>query len=157
MRIKHYINPKLVWRSLSDAFTERGYNRNYNDIIRELETNGRLNTLGIKREGNILLIGVDLNPELLVYEAQSRESVELKMVAERMRKYTDFFQKEGILDSVKADYDRIFNEDYFGYIVSISFNFKRYIKSKYRYDLAYFGVLISSTILGIAYGLSLIL
>lgn len=137
MKIKEYINPVSIIKSLKLALTELKYYKNYKKIIQELDENGSLEKMQIVREKEYLLIGVDLNPELLIYRDEAIESAELKVVAERMKKYTVFLQKEGILDSIKADYERIKSDDYYGYLISVSFKFKKYNKFKFRYSVLY--------------------
>jgi hypothetical protein len=46
--------------------------------------------------------------------------------------------KEGILDSVKVEYDRVKNEEYYGYILQIKYDFKQYRKNRFIYDVSYF-------------------
>ena len=137
MKIKEYINPAYIVKSLRNALTELTYYKNYKKIIQELDENGYLQKMKISRENDYLLIGVDLNPELLIYEENTIESAELRVISEKLKKYTVFLQKEGILDSVKADYERIKNDNYYGYLISISFKFKKYDSFKFKYDIAY--------------------
>jgi hypothetical protein len=61
---------------------------------------------------------------------ESQNQVELNFISEKMRRFTDFFQKEGILDVIKSDYYCVKTTDYYGYVVQIEFDFKRYKKSK---------------------------
>ena len=51
------------------------------------------------------------------------EPAELRFVSDKLKRYTDFLQKEGILDVISADYERVKTEDYYGYIVQIKLNF----------------------------------
>jgi hypothetical protein len=82
-----------------------------------------------------------LNPELLLYSDTSQESVELRLISEKMNKYNDFLTKEGILDSIKVDYERIQTEEHYGYVLQISFNFKQYKKSDFIYGISYFSAI----------------
>lgn len=149
MKLKNYIYPNLVFKSLKDAITDLSYYRRYKSILNELDLDGKLKRIGIKKDGNHMYIGVNLNPELLMYTNDSRDSVELKFVSDAMIKYTNFLQNEGILDSIKADYERIYNEDFYGYIVQVSYAFNKYNKNKFRYDIGYFSAILSLTIISI--------
>jgi hypothetical protein len=60
------------------------------------------------------------------------------MIGEKMRKYTDFLTKEGILDFVKVDYDRIQTETYYGYILQVRYDFKKYRRGSFIYGISYF-------------------
>lgn len=133
----NYINPKLVIKSLNSALEDLSYLKRYKLILSEIESEGKLKKLGLTKRGDDILVGVNLNPELLMYTEDSQESVELKFVSDSMKKYTDFLEKEGILDSIKADYERVFSEDFYGYVVRISYKQRSYIKEKFIYDIVY--------------------
>ena len=102
--ILDYISPARIIKSLNSGITDLGNFYKYRDIIKELEKDGKLKELDLTTDsdGNMFL-GVNLNPELLLYSDTSQESVELKLIAEKMKKYTDFLTKEGILDAVTVD------------------------------------------------------
>jgi hypothetical protein len=82
-----------------------------------------------------------------MYTEDSQESVELKFISEKMKKYTNFLQEELILDVVEAQYERVATTEFYGYVVKISYDFRKYNKSKFIYDIVY--SLITSTIAGI--------
>lgn len=149
MILQDYIYPKRVFNSLILALKEKQYFKKYSSILDDLEREGKLKTLGFRKEDSMLYIGVNLNPELLMYTDDSKESVELKFVSDAMRKYTDFLQNEGILDVIKADYERVFTEDFYGYVVQIKFDYKKYKPSKFKYDIGYFATMSVITICGI--------
>ena len=138
MKLTKYINPKQVISSFRDARTDLKRFRKYKEILLELESEEKLSRMGFRRDKDMLYVGVNLNPELLMYVDATLESAELKFVSDAMRKYTDFLQKEGILDVIKADYERVYNEEFYGYVVQIAFDFQKYDKFKYQYDIGYF-------------------
>jgi hypothetical protein len=143
--ILDYISPIRVAKTLLLNVDDLLKYRRYLTIIRELNSQGKLDTLGFKLDatGNLYL-GIDLNPELLMYSETSQESVELKLISEKMNKYNDFLTNEGILDSIKVDYDRIQNETFYGYILQISFRFTQYTRKKLSYSVGYFILILSS-------------
>jgi hypothetical protein len=61
-----------------------------------------------------------------------------------MNKYNDFLTKEGILDSIKVDFERVQDDSFYGYILQISFNFKKYKKSDLIYAISYFSTIALS-------------
>jgi hypothetical protein len=137
------LNPVKNYKDLLENLEELSNYRKYKKIIFELEKEEKLQRIGFAMDGDAnLYLGIDLNPELLMYSETSQESVELKLVSEKMTKYTDFLTKEGILDAVKVDYDRVHNEEYYGYILKISYAFKKYKKSDFRFQLIYFSTLL---------------
>lgn len=141
MKILDYIYPNRVWNSLKSDISELKYYKKYKNILKELEASNRLKEMGMTHISGKLYLGIDLNPELLLYSEESQNQVEVNFISEKMRRFTDFFQKEGILDVIKADYDRVQTSDYYGYVVQIEFDFKKYKKSKFRYAIGYFSTL----------------
>ena len=89
-----------------------------------------------------MYIGIDLNPELLLYSDTSQESVELRLISEKMKKYNDFLTKEGILDSIKVEYERVQNDSFYGYILQIGYSFKNYKRSDLVYDISYYSIIV---------------
>jgi len=136
------INPVKIFKSLQGCLEDLARFAKYKSIIAELQKDGKLDAIGLLVDADSnLYIGVNLNPELLMYSETSSESVELKMISDRMKKYTEFLTKEGILDSVKVEYDRIKNEEYYGYILQITFDYKTYNRPVLVYAVSYFSTL----------------
>lgn len=137
MNLKN-LNPVKVLKNISAQIKDLKSYQNYVKIVAELRDSGKLESIGFSIDQfSNLYIGVDLNPELLMYSETSQESVELKMISEKMGKYTDFLLKEGILDSIKVDYDRVQNDSYYGYVVQISYKYTQYERSKLIKQIAY--------------------
>ena len=152
--ILDYLSPIRVYRRLTIHIKELSHYRTFKKIIFDLNASGKLDEIGIKADPNLnMYIGINLNPELLLYSDASQESVELKLISEKMNKYNDFLTKEGILDSIKVDYERIQTEEHYGYVLQIGFNFNQYKKSDFIYGISYFLV----TILVILTSLALLL
>ena len=152
--ILDYLSPIRIYRRLAIHIKELTHYRTFKKIIFDLNASGKLDEIGIKADPNLnMYIGINLNPELLLYSDASQESVELKLISEKMNKYNDFLTKEGILDSIKVDYERIQTEEHYGYVLQISFNFNKYKKSDFIYGISYF----STITLGILTGLFLLL
>jgi hypothetical protein len=138
MNIIDRINPVKVYKNLFNSLVDLSHYYRYKKIITELNNEGKLESIGLKPDENgNLYLGVDLNPELLLYTETSQESVELKLISEKMKKYTDFLTKEGILDSIKVEYERILTEEYYGYVLQISFDFKKYKRAHIVYAIGY--------------------
>ena len=151
MKIKEFLFPKKIWKSLLLGVEEIRRFKRYQVILTSLKEEGELDKMKIRLDKNWkLYVGIDLNPELLLYSDNSQESVELKFISEKLKHYTDFLSKNGILDVIKADYDRILTKDYYGYVVEISFTSK-FNKSKFIYDIAYFSILGGSALFSIAW------
>jgi hypothetical protein len=145
------INPKNVISDIGKFSRILRNRKRYSKILDSLNDEGKLKAVGLKKEGDKLYVGINLNPELLIYNDETQESAELKFISDKLKVYTDFLQKEGVLDSVIADYDRVKTDDYYGYVVQIRFDMRDYSRSKYIYSLVYFPsiVIILSAIVGI--------
>lgn len=143
--IRKYIDPITVYHTLKDNVNDLIKSAKYRKIIFELKNEGKLEEIGLSLDetGNLYL-GINLNPELLLYSETSQETVELKLISEKIKKYTDFLTREGILDSVIMNYDRIKNEEYYGYVLQITYHFKKYKKSELIYAISYFTTLFTS-------------
>jgi hypothetical protein len=152
--ILDYISPRHVYKRLVANLTELSRYRKFKKIVVELNETGKLDEIGIRSDNDAnMYIGINLNPELLLYSETSQESVELKLISEKMNKYNDFLTKEGILDVIKVDYDRVRDDNYYGYVLQLGFNFLIYKKSDLIYCISYF----SSLILGLVTSILLIL
>jgi len=133
-----YINPIHLYKLFKSAVTDLYKYNTYRDILMTLYSSGELERIGFKNDKQYnLYVGVDLNPELLLYADTSQESVELKMVTDKMKRYNDFLLSNGILDSIKVEYDRVKEDDYYGYIIKISYNFTDYTRFNFIYPPAY--------------------
>ena len=140
--ILDYIEPTRIYKRLIGHIEELTRYSKFKRIITELNSQGKLDEIGLKVDSNSnMYIGIDLNPELLLYSETSQGSVELKLVAEKMNRYNDFLTKEGILDVIKVDYERIQTDAFYGYILQIGFNFKTYRRPDFIYGLFYFSAL----------------
>jgi hypothetical protein len=136
--ISEYISPAKVFHSLKAGLEDLSNHSRYKAIVSDLEKDGKLDAIGLSHDsdGNLYL-GIDLNPELLLYSDTSQETVELRLISEKMKKYTDFLTKEGILDAVNVDYDRVKTDSHYGYVLQIKYNFKKYRRRKFIYDIVY--------------------
>lgn len=148
-----YINPLAQYRILKNSLLERKYFARYKAVVQELADDGKLETMGLSHDadGNMYL-GINLNPEILVYEDASQEAVELNMIKEKLKQHTHFLTVENIIDSVIMDYDRVRTVDYYGYVLRIRYAFKQYTKKKYLYSVGYFCTLSALVIAGIVVG-----
>ena len=141
--ILNKLNPIWVGTSLKKNINEYQKYITYKKIIYNLNTSGKLDEIGFKTDEDAnLYLGVNLNPELLLYSDASQEPVELKMISEKMLKYNDFLTKEGILDVITVDYDRVKNDSFYGYVLQIKFNFSNFKKREVVWAISYFTILL---------------
>ena len=144
--ILNKLNPIWVGTSLKKNINEYQKYITYKKIIYNLNTSGKLDEIGFKTDEDAnLYLGVNLNPELLLYSDASQEPVELKMISEKMLKYNDFLTKEGILDVITVDYDRVKNDSFYGYVLQIKFNFSNFKRREVVWAISYFTILLLSS------------
>lgn len=141
MKIKDYIYPSRILNRYKEYSKILKYKKSYINIVNSLEKTGKLQEMGILRQDQFLLLGINLNEQILTYDELTIEPAELRYVGDKLKRYTDFLQKEGILDSVYVDYERVKTEDYYGYIIQIRFDDRKYNRRDYIYSLSYlFGI-----------------
>ena len=141
--ILNKLNPIWVGTSLKKNINEYQKYITYKKIIYNLNTSGKLDEIGFKTDEDAnLYLGVNLNPELLLYSDASQEPVELKMISEKMLNYNDFLTKEGILDVITVDYDRVKNDSFYGYVLQIKFNFSNFKRREVVWAISYFTILL---------------
>jgi hypothetical protein len=147
-----YLNPVKQYNSLVNSIDDLTKYKKYKEIVLSLTRDGSLERIGLSSDENgNMYIGIDLNPELLLYSETSKETVELKMISEKMLKYTDYLTKQGIIDFIKVDYDRVKNDMFYGYVIQIGFNFTKYTTFNLFYPIGYFLILISGLLTTLAY------
>lgn len=141
MKLKKF-NPIWAISALRKNIKEYSKYKVYKKIIYDLNDSGKLEEIGFRVDDDAnLYLGINLNPELLLYSDTSQESVELKMVSEKMLKYNDFLTKEGILDVITVDYDRVKSEDFYGYVLQIKFDFKNFNRNEVVWSVSYLSTL----------------
>ena len=141
------LSPKKNWITIKESILDLSRNKTYNKILIDLFERGKISEIGLKMDESLnLYVGINLNPEMLIYGDTSQESAELKFISEKLGKYTDFLTKEGILDYIKVDYDRVKTTEYYGYILKISYDFKVYSRKKFIGAIIYFILLFSISI-----------
>jgi hypothetical protein len=146
-----YLSPIAVYKMLTANLDELAKYKTYKKAIFELNERGDLEKIGFKTDQDAnLYLGIDLNPELLLYSETSQESVELKLVSEKMNRYNDFLTKEGLLDAITVDYERVKTDSFYGYVLQIGFNFSKYKRKELIYSISYFSCL-ASALTGLVY------
>ena len=143
-------NPIWAIKSIRNNISEYQKYQRYKKIIYDLNAAGKIEEIGFKVDGEAnLYLGINLNPELLLYSETSQESVELKMISEKMLKYNDFLTKEGILDVITVDYDRVKNDSFYGYVLQIKFDSKNFNRMEFIWSIAYLSSLLLGSICSI--------
>ena len=80
--ILDYLSPIRIYRRLTIHIKELTHYRTFKKIIFDLNASGKLDEIGIKADPNLnMYIGINLNPELLLYSDASQESVELNILS----------------------------------------------------------------------------
>ena len=72
MKILDYLNPKNVFDSIQGMIVEKIHYKKYVAILEELVAEKKIQEIGLKIKNNKMYVGVDLNPELLLYTDESQ-------------------------------------------------------------------------------------
>ena len=101
MNFKDYVYPSRVIKNFLKSTKILRNKKNYSNIIKSLDEEGKLKAIGLKREKDLLYVGINLNPELLIYDEATQESAELKFISDKM-KPANLFQPDMVIrpDSV---------------------------------------------------------
>lgn len=153
--MKNILSPKIAYNKITTYISEIRKKSKYYSILDSLDKSEKFKDIGFQKIGKNLYVGIDLDPTLLrpdYFDDEARNSAELKFISEKLKKYTDFMNKEGILDYSIADYDRVYDKkDYYGYIVEIRFDDRKINKSNLIHGIVYF-----SSVLAIATAVSIL-
>ena len=141
-RLLNNLNPLVMFSTLISIIRELIDYRIYAKVIERMEKEGLLADNGFERGPLYSIIrGVNLRPETLLYGEEDQEKFELGFVAGEMKKYNELLAKEGILNLVTTKTKRVKNENYYGYVVSILYNFKKLKLRSILYCVIYITIL----------------
>lgn len=141
-KLLNWLNPITMFTTLFGIIKELIEYRKYANAIERMDKEKILEDNGFDRGPLYSIIrGVNLRPEVLLYGEGDQEQFELGFVANEMKKYNELLAKEGILNLVTTHTKRIQNHDYYGYVVSIVYNFKKLKTRSIAYCISYITVL----------------
>lgn len=141
-KLLNYINPFTMLTTLFAIIKELFTYRVYAKAIERMDKEGVLQDNGFERGPFYSIIrGVNLRPETLLYGEDEQEKFELGFVADNMKKYNELLAKEGVLNLVKANTERVKNNDYYGYLVSIVYRFNKLNYRSIAYCISYITIL----------------
>lgn len=129
------LNPYNIIKRIFIIFKELRffyiYSKSVDSIFNELrEKEGS----SIQKSSRFSMIkGVSLKTETLLYmnkpeneltkeEKEELEKFELSFVSKEISKHNDIFIREGVIELIKTKANRVKNDDYYGYMVEIYFN-----------------------------------
>jgi hypothetical protein len=137
-RLLKYLNPIRYVRSIRDLIKEIRFLNGYVKRVKALDKSGVFKKQHIRVNWiNQMYVGVDLQSETLMYDEGPLDKFERMLVAQHMSKYNDFLMREGLLEFLRTDLDRIKTEDQYGYIVWMKFNYKNFTLRKLLYVILY--------------------
>lgn len=123
--ILNLINPITFIVTAYNIIKELIEYRTYSQVIIRMQEEEILERNGFKRGPLYSIVkGVNLRAETEMYPEEEREGFELGFVAAEMKKYNELLMKEGILNMVTTETERVHTQDYHGYTVNIWYDFK---------------------------------
>ena len=124
-RILTYLNPiyqiKTIFLTIKEIYLFISYVKTINAMGQTFKSKG------IMKDSKYTLVkGINLKAETLMYGGvgEELERFEISFIGKEMSKYNEIFLENGILELIKTKANRIKNDDFYGYLVSISFNYK---------------------------------
>jgi hypothetical protein len=132
-----YINPIVFITKLISLIKELNIFRRYLGIISELEKNGDLTKLNLRRTrlGRLYYVK-NLQPEVLL-NTDDLTGFEIMQVKESLADYNDPITRLGIIDFVKTGFRRIKTPDVYAYLVWMEFDFKQISLERILYIIIY--------------------
>ena len=132
-----YLNPIVFITKLIDLIKEIFIFRKYLAIISELEKNGELTKIGLRRTrlGRLYYVK-NLQPEVLL-NTDDLKGFEIMQVKESLADYNDPITRLGIIDFVKTGFQRIKTQEVYGYLVWMDFDFKQINLERILYIILY--------------------
>jgi hypothetical protein len=132
-----YLNPVVFLKSLFALIKELNLYSKYLNIISELEKNGELDKLNLRRTrfGRLYYVK-NLQPEVLLNTDDLR-GFEIMQVKESLAEYNDPITRLGIIDFIKTGFRRIKTNEVYGYLVWMDFDFKQMSLERFFYVLTY--------------------
>lgn len=151
-RILAYLNPiyqiKTIILTIKEIYLFISYVKTINSMEKTFKSNG------IMKDSKYTLVkGINLKAETLMYggAGEELERFEISFIGKEMSKYNDIFLENRILELIKTKANRIKNEDFYGYLVSISFNYKYFTLYSILSSILYV-ILMVLLFLNIPYG-----
>jgi hypothetical protein len=132
-----YFNPIVFITKLIDLIKELFIFRKYLSIISELEKNGELGKINLRRTrlGRLYYVK-NLQPEVLL-NTDDLKGFEIMQVKESLAEYNDPMTRLGIIDFLKTGFRRIKTQEVYGYLVWMDFDFKQVNLERILYVLFY--------------------
>jgi hypothetical protein len=132
-----YLNPIVFITKLINLIKELFIFRKYLSIISELEKNGELEKIGLRRTrlGRLYYVK-NLQPEVLL-NTDDLKGFEIMQVKESLADYNDPMTRLGIIDFLKTGFRRIKTTEVYGYLVWMDFDFKQVNLERILYVIIY--------------------
>lgn len=132
-----YLNPIVFIKRLISLIKEVALFRKYLGILSELELNGELSKLGLRRTrlGRLYYVK-NLQAEVLLNTDDLR-GFEIMQVKESLAEYNDPITRLGIIDFLKTGFKRIKTPEVYAYLVWMEFDFKNITLERILYVVAY--------------------
>jgi hypothetical protein len=119
--ILDFLNPISFWQNLRICYKDFVNYRFYRRVITNLASEGALRERGMRTDMlRRVYFVINLLPETLLAGADV-ELLERSRVTEAIAERNQIFMKDGLLEIIEADYQRIKTDDYYAYVVWIKY------------------------------------
>ena len=120
------INPVFLVKKFTKMYREIENFTFYRKQTKALSESSKGNMYNLKRnkKGN-LYTAINLEPELRMYHTgRELEGLEKTYVGNKLSRFNDLFLEYEILELVKLKWTRVYNQDYYAYIIHTKFRWR---------------------------------
>lgn len=134
-KIPNFLNPFFIFKKSYKIYQELDVFFKYISALRQMKKD---KVLGQGKElrkdyRNRLYFVVNIPPEFLIEENKTELSrLETEFLKHEIKKFNDLFLQYSILDIIQMKNDKIFNEDYYAYVMTIKY---KWIETKLSWIL----------------------
>lgn len=138
-----YFSPVHAFKTTRDLYKEYKDWVFYKNTVEQMDLDGffEKHNMNTGKQMQIYL-GVDLPPETLMQPEEEIDKFERQLVAKEVSKFNEPFFNYGIFEYLETATERVKTNDYYGYIVMFSFNFKKFTFWKLLYSCFYWASLL---------------
>ena len=116
-----FLNPVSFWKNTVSCYRDVVNYSFYRGIVKKLDQEGLLKEKGMRTDWlKRVYFVINLQPETLL-AGQDIDLLERSRVTEAIAERNQVFMKDGLLEIIQADYQRIKTTDYYAYLIWVKY------------------------------------
>lgn len=122
--ILDFLNPISFWKNLVACYRDTSNYQFYRKVISRLAQEGLLKEKGMRTDWlKRVYFVINLQPETLL-AGQDTDLLERSRVTEAIAERNQVFMKDGLLEIISADYQRIKTTEYYAYLIWVKYRWE---------------------------------